>query len=571
MTHGHRSGPVRRLARPRAARPSPRPSPWWCSSPTSSSRRPASRCWGGSRRGPRARRALPAPLLGGDRRTFCLPADPDVCSYVADPFTLVIQFLVLGGALLTALLSIDTLKDHDLPERRVLVPAAVLGLRRGPAARLPGPRHPRHRPRSRLVARLRAGRTAARGPALLRGRAQVLPVLGGRHRRDAARRELPVRGHRQPAPRPVATRLTALPDPGWPPWRAPASRSPSSASPSRPPPPRSTSGCRTPTSGAPLPIAAYLSVVGKAVGFSGLILVTVRASPVRERLGPGAGRTRRADHDRRQCRAPCASDRRRAHSAVRLLAWSSVGQAGYLLVPIAAAGYADDPAHAIGSTVAYALMYAAVNLGAFAVAALVARTRPANRITDYRGLYAPRPARGARPRLLPALPGRSAARHHRPVRQGHGLLRGRRRGPGLARGDHGGQRRDRALLLPPVDGGPLPRPEGPRSGRGRRRTAAEAAGGARPAPGPGAARRRHRLATVLGIALSGAPQLVLRFASGALALSGAPQLVARTPPGPHRRRPQPVRHHAPPGAAVCPARPTARAQGNQPRSSRVDQ
>lgn len=26
------------------------------------------------------------PLLGGDRRTFCLPAHPEVCSYVADPF-----------------------------------------------------------------------------------------------------------------------------------------------------------------------------------------------------------------------------------------------------------------------------------------------------------------------------------------------------------------------------------------------------------------------------------------------------------------------------------------------------
>lgn len=36
-------------------------------------------------------------------------------------------------------------------------------------------------------------------------------------------------------------------------------------------------------------------------------------------------------------------------------------------------------------------MYAVVNLGAFAVAALVARTRPGNRLDDYRGLYATRP------------------------------------------------------------------------------------------------------------------------------------------------------------------------------------
>ncbi|CAM5277040.1 NADH-quinone oxidoreductase subunit N OS=Streptomyces lavendulae subsp. lavendulae OX=58340 GN=nuoN1 PE=3 SV=1 [Streptomyces lavendulae subsp. lavendulae] len=79
----------------------------------------------------------------------------------------------------------------------------------------------------------------------------------------------------------------------------------------------------------------------------------------------------------------------RPGSAVRLLAWSSVGQAGYLLVPIAAAAYSDRDQ--IGSTVAYALMYATVNLGAFSVAALVARTKPLNRISDYRGLYAERP------------------------------------------------------------------------------------------------------------------------------------------------------------------------------------
>jgi NADH-quinone oxidoreductase subunit N len=76
-------------------------------------------------------------------------------------------------------------------------------------------------------------------------------------------------------------------------------------------------------------------------------------------------------------------------SAVRLLAWSSIGQAGYLLVPIAAAAYAGTDE--IGTTIAYALMYGAVNLGAFAVAALVARSAPENRLTDYRGLYARRP------------------------------------------------------------------------------------------------------------------------------------------------------------------------------------
>ncbi|MGX1313841.1 NADH:ubiquinone oxidoreductase subunit 2 (subunit N) [Streptomyces calvus] len=44
------------------------------------------------------------PLLDADRSTFCLVGDTGVCSYTADRFTLVIQFLVLGGALLAALL-----------------------------------------------------------------------------------------------------------------------------------------------------------------------------------------------------------------------------------------------------------------------------------------------------------------------------------------------------------------------------------------------------------------------------------------------------------------------------------
>ncbi|GAA3298177.1 hypothetical protein GCM10020295_33090 [Streptomyces cinereospinus] len=132
-------------------------------------------------------------------------------------------------------------------------------------------------------------------------------------------------------------------------------------------------------------------MVGKAVGFSGLILVTVIAFPsYAEVWGPAlavlAALTMTVGNV-----GALRQQGTRAYSAVRLLAWSSVGQAGYLLVPIAAAAYSGDAEHSIGSTVAYALMYAAVNLGAFAVAALVGRTRTLNRVSDYRGLYATNP------------------------------------------------------------------------------------------------------------------------------------------------------------------------------------
>lgn len=55
--------------------------------------------------------ALLIPLRDGDRSTFCLTTGTRACSYTADHFALIIQVLVLGGALLTALLSIgDTRK-----------------------------------------------------------------------------------------------------------------------------------------------------------------------------------------------------------------------------------------------------------------------------------------------------------------------------------------------------------------------------------------------------------------------------------------------------------------------------
>lgn len=130
-------------------------------------------------------------------------------------------------------------------------------------------------------------------------------------------------------------------------------------------------------------------MIGKAVGFTGLILVTVIAFPAYSEIwGPAlavlAALTMTVGNA-----AALRQSADRPNSAVRLLAWSSVGQAGYLLVPIAAAAYSGRDQ--IGATVAYALMYAVVNLGAFAVAALVARTKRLNRISDYRGLYAERP------------------------------------------------------------------------------------------------------------------------------------------------------------------------------------
>jgi NADH-quinone oxidoreductase subunit N len=328
------------------------------------------------------------PLLDHDRSTFCLTTGTGDCSYVADHFTLIIQLLVIGGALLTALLSMHTMAADEIPagEYWFLLLSSASGAALLPASRdlttLVIALEVASLPAFALVGIKRGDRLsseaalkfflssvaatavtllgvsflyAATGTlhltALAHGLTTVDPQLSTLAKAGAA---LTVVG--------FAFKLAVAPFHFWVPDTY---------------------------TGAPLPVAAYLSVVGKAAGLSGLILVTVVAlKPYADVWGPAvavlAALTMTVGNTAALRQRPGA-----ARSAVRLLAWSSIGQAGYLLVPVAAAAYAGTDE--IGTTVAYALMYAAVNLGAFAIAALVARGAPDNRLTDYRGLYTQRP------------------------------------------------------------------------------------------------------------------------------------------------------------------------------------
>src|SRR3954447_7197476 len=130
--------------------------------------------------------------------------------------------------------------------------------------------------------------------------------------------------------------------------------------------------------GAPVAVAAYLSTVSKAAGFVGLILVLDRAlssiaSVWARVLGVLAALTMTVGNVVALWQ----------QHAVRLLAWSSIAQAGYILVPFAAAGVTG---RALGASMGYLAIYALVNLGAFAVVALVGTRYPAQRLADYRGL-----------------------------------------------------------------------------------------------------------------------------------------------------------------------------------------
>jgi NADH-quinone oxidoreductase subunit N len=73
---------------------------------------------------------------------------------------------------------------------------------------------------------------------------------------------------------------------------------------------------------------------------------------------------------------------------VRLLAYSSIAQSGYLLMGVAALQSSDDGLPAL---VYYAFAYAAMNLAAFAVVLAVQRERASVDLDAFRGLGRPHP------------------------------------------------------------------------------------------------------------------------------------------------------------------------------------
>jgi NADH-quinone oxidoreductase subunit N len=75
----------------------------------------------------------------------------------------------------------------------------------------------------------------------------------------------------------------------------------------------------------------------------------------------------------------------RQTNIVRLLAYSGVAQAGFMLAPLAVVG--TNPEGALRAIVTYLLIYAAMNLGAFAVVLAVARKTRSAEIETWGGLF----------------------------------------------------------------------------------------------------------------------------------------------------------------------------------------
>jgi NADH-quinone oxidoreductase subunit N len=140
--------------------------------------------------------------------------------------------------------------------------------------------------------------------------------------------------------------------------------------------------------GAPTPVTAFLSVASKAAGFVALLTVLY--------LGlHGAGEVHGPLIWVLAALTMTIGNviALRQTNIVRMLAYSSVSQGGFILMPLA---FISDGAaeSALRAVVIYLLIYAFSNLGAFAVIISVARRTGSGEITSFGGLMSYAPALG---------------------------------------------------------------------------------------------------------------------------------------------------------------------------------
>ena len=300
--------------------------------------------------------ALLVPLVGERRATFCVPGDGIVlpaCSYVVDDLTLVFQALVLAGAVVVVLLSLDTVRDSVIPpgeyfflllasvsgalalaaSRDLLTLVVSLEVVSLPAFALVGLR--RHDSRSSEAALKLFLVSVVSTAVMLFGLSLVYGMTGAVHL-DRIATALDDPSSRDPvlllgvtlALAGFGFKVAAVPFHFW----APDTYQ-----------------------GAPVPVAAYLSVVSKAAGFVGLALLLTRGfGPYADVWAPAVAVVAAVTMTVGNLAAL------RQRHAVRLLAWSSVAQSGYMLVPLGAATVGDVEA-VLPAMVAYVVAYGVMN------------------------------------------------------------------------------------------------------------------------------------------------------------------------------------------------------------------
>jgi NADH-quinone oxidoreductase subunit N len=85
----------------------------------------------------------------------------------------------------------------------------------------------------------------------------------------------------------------------------------------------------------------------------------------------------------------------RQTNVVRMIAYSSISQGGFVLMPLAVAGMAGVGDSALRAVVVYLLIYAATNLGMFAVIIAVSRKTRSGSVSSFGGLFSYAPGLGA--------------------------------------------------------------------------------------------------------------------------------------------------------------------------------
>ena len=133
--------------------------------------------------------------------------------------------------------------------------------------------------------------------------------------------------------------------------------------------------------GAPTPVTAFLSVASKAAGFVALVtLVYVGFPQAKDVWQPFLWVLAAATMTYGNLLAL------RQSNIVRMLAYSSISQGGFILMPLTVAGTGAHGS-ALRAVVVYLLIYAATNLGAFAVIIAVARKTRSGEIASFGGLF----------------------------------------------------------------------------------------------------------------------------------------------------------------------------------------
>jgi len=148
--------------------------------------------------------------------------------------------------------------------------------------------------------------------------------------------------------------------------------------------------------GAPTPVTAFMAAGPKAAGFASFLRVFVFGLPfVVSASSASSGNLHQTWVNTLWVMAILTMTLGNVVAIVqnnvkRLLAYSSIAHAGYALVGFVAAGAAVDPAersNAVTSVMFYLLTYAMMNIGAFAVVQLIARSGDRRTsVEDYSGI-----------------------------------------------------------------------------------------------------------------------------------------------------------------------------------------